>query len=65
VSIDSRPSDAPRSSLCACDCPIFVEEDVLKMSKSQAGAQDRHSKTKSFAGFLENLPDEDLGRYKM
>ena len=63
VSIDSRPSDALALAL-RIDCPIFVEDEVLKTSKSQAGAQDR-IKDEELRRLLENLPDEDLGRYKM
>src|SRR6476659_3384621 len=40
VSIDSRPSDALALAL-RIDCPIFVEEDVLKSSQSHAGVQDK------------------------
>src|SRR5438270_7994028 len=32
ISIDSRPSDALALAL-RCDCPIFVEDEVLKTSK--------------------------------
>jgi len=63
VSIDSRPSDALALAL-RIDCPIFVEDEVLKSSKSQAGAQDR-IKDEELRRLLENLPDEDMGRYKM
>ena len=63
VSIDSRPSDALALAL-RIDCPIFVEDEVLKCSKSQAGSQDR-IKDEELRRLLENLPDEDLGRYKM
>src|SRR5499425_2991963 len=40
VSIDSRPSDALALAL-RIDCPIFVEDEVLKTSKSKDGSQDR------------------------
>ena len=63
VSVDSRPSDALALAL-RVDCPIFVEDEVLKTSKSQNGAQDR-IKDDELRRLLENLPDEDLGRYKM
>jgi bifunctional DNase/RNase len=63
VSIDSRPSDALALAL-RIDCPIFVEEEVLKSSKCQNGSQDR-IKDDELRKLLENLPDEDLGRYKM
>jgi hypothetical protein len=61
VSIDSRPSDALALAL-RIDCPIFVEDEVLRSSKSQAGAQDRINNDE-FKRWLEN--DEDLGKYKM
>src|SRR5437763_12990703 len=63
TSIDSRPSDALALAL-RIDCPIFVEDEVLKTSKSQPGVQDR-LKDEELRRLLENLPDEDLGRYKM
>jgi uncharacterized protein len=63
VSIDSRPSDALALAL-RIDCPIFVEDEVLKSSKCQNGGQDR-IKDDDLRKLLENLPDEDLGRYKM
>ena len=65
ISIDSRPSDALALAL-RIDCPIFVEDEVLRSSKSQAAAsQDRIENNEEFKRWLENLPDEDLGRYKM
>src|SRR5438309_10005353 len=63
VSIDSRPSDALALAL-RVDCPIFVEDEVLKSSKCQNGKEDR-IKDDELRKLLENLPDEDLGRYKM
>jgi len=63
VSIDSRPSDALALAL-RIDCPIFVEDEVLKTSKSKDGSQDR-IKDEDLRRLLENMPDEDLGRYKM
>jgi bifunctional DNase/RNase len=63
VSIDARPSDALALAL-RIDCPIFVEEEVLLTSKSQAGGQDRIN-NEDVKRWLENLPDEDLGKYKM
>ncbi len=61
VSIDSRPSDALALAL-RIDCPIFVEDEVLRSSKSQTGTQDRIN-NEEFKRWLEN--DEDLGKYKM
>jgi uncharacterized protein len=71
VSIDSRPSDALALALridCPIfvddDVPIFVDDDVLKSSKSQAGVQDKIN-NEEMKRWLENLNDEDLGKYKM
>ena len=63
VSIDSRPSDALALAL-RIDCPIFVEDEVLKSSKSQAGVHDKIN-NEELKRWLENLNDEDLGKYKM
>jgi uncharacterized protein len=46
------------------DCPIFVDDEVLKTSKvanliAERGSNDELRK------WLEGLNDEDLGRYKM
>ncbi len=62
ISIDSRPSDALALAL-RTDCPIYVEEDVLKSSKL-ANASEKVS-NEELRKWLENLSDEDLGRYKM
>jgi bifunctional DNase/RNase len=63
ISIDSRPSDALALAL-RLDCPIFVEEAVLKTSK-QVGSVSEKINTEDIRKWLENLPDEDMGRYKM
>jgi len=62
VALDSRPSDALALAL-RTDCPIFVDEEVLRAAKvlpnpEQASSQDVRK-------WLESLNDEDLGRYKM
>ena len=44
--------------------PIFVEDEVLKSSKLANVASDRAS-SEELRKWLENLNDEDLGRYKM
>ena len=62
ISIDSRPSDALALAL-RVDCPIFVEDEVLKTSKKAASAAETSSE--EMRKFLENLGDEDLGRWKM
>jgi bifunctional DNase/RNase len=63
ISIDSRPSDALALAL-RMDCPIFVEDGVLKNSKLAANVSDRVT-SEELRKWLEGLNDEDLGRYKM
>ena len=63
ISIDSRPSDALALAL-RVDCPIFVEDEVLKTSRLASAVSDRVSQ-EELRKWLENLGDEDLGRYKM
>jgi uncharacterized protein len=63
ISIDSRPSDALALAL-RVDCPIFVDDDVLKNSKLAANVNDRVT-SEELRKWLEGLNDEDLGRYKM
>ena len=63
ISIDSRPSDALALAL-RVDCPIFVEETVLKTSKLAANMSDRVT-SDELRKWLEGLNDEDLGKYKM
>ena len=63
ISIDSRPSDALALAL-RVDCPIFVEDDVLKNSKQADNVSDRVT-SEELRKWLEGLNDEDLGRYKM
>lgn len=63
MTIDSRPSDALALAL-RMDCPIFVDEMVLKNSKV-SGAFSEHTTNEQLRSYLEGLSDEDLGRYKM
>ncbi|HWX53708.1 MAG TPA: bifunctional nuclease family protein [Verrucomicrobiae bacterium] len=63
ISIDSRPSDALALAL-RLDCPIYVEEEVLKNSKQASTSADRVS-SEDLRKWLEGLNDEDMGRYKM
>ena len=63
MSMDSRPSDALALAL-RLDCPIFVEEAVLKSSKVSSAVADKTS-SEELRKWLEGLSDEDLGRYKM
>ena len=63
ISIDSRPSDALALAL-RVDCPIYVEDEVLKNSKVSSAASEKVS-NEELRKWLENLNDEDIGRYKM
>jgi uncharacterized protein len=63
ISVDSRPSDALALAL-RLDCPIYVDESVLKSSKRSSAAADKVSEEEQ-RRWLESLDDEDLGRYKM
>ncbi len=63
MAIDSRPSDALALAL-RLDCPIFVEEEVLKSSRVSTASAEKTS-NEELRKWLENLNDEDLGRYKM
>ena len=59
--ISSRSASAaviPRGST------IFVDDSVLKSSKLSAAAADKVN-NEELRRWLENLNDEDLGRYKM
>jgi bifunctional DNase/RNase len=63
ISVDSRPSDALALAL-RLDCPIYVEESVLKHSKVVTSMSDKVNDAE-YRRYLEGLNDEDLGRYKM
>jgi bifunctional DNase/RNase len=63
VEIDSRPSDALALAL-RVDCPIFVDEEVLKNSKISSAFSERNT-NEQLRTYLEGLSDDDLGRYKM
>lgn len=63
MSIDSRPSDALALAL-RMDCPIFVDEAVLKNSKVSTALAEKNT-NEQLRAYLEGLSDDDLGRYKM
>jgi len=63
ISIDSRPSDALALAL-RVDCPIFVDDLVLKSSKLAANLSDKTT-SEELRKWLDGLNDEDLGKYKM
>ena len=64
ISVDSRPSDALALAL-RLDCPIFVDDSVLKSSKLANNVAEKVSTNEELRRLLENMGDEDLGRYKM
>jgi len=63
ISIDSRPSDALAIAL-RLDCPIYVDDSVLNNSKMATAISEKVN-SEELRRWLENLNDEDLGRYKM
>ena len=63
ISVDSRPSDALALAL-RHDCPIFVDDSVLQSSRNSATVSEKVN-NEELRKWLENLNDEDLGRYKM
>ena len=64
MSVDSRPSDALALAL-RLDCPIYVDDSVLKSAKTASSVSDKLNTNAELKRYLENLGDEDLGRYKM
>ncbi len=64
ISVDSRPSDALALAL-RLDCPIYVDDSVLKSSKLSSTVADKVNNNQELRRYLESLGDEDLGRYKM
>jgi uncharacterized protein len=63
ITIDSRPSDALALAL-RHDCPIFVDDSVLQSSRNSNAVSEKVN-NEELRKWLENLNDEDLGRYKM
>lgn len=63
VTIDSRPSDALALAL-RTDAPIYVDETVLKSSRLATTVAEKVG-NEELRRWLENLGDEDLGKYKM
>jgi bifunctional DNase/RNase len=63
ISIDSRPSDALALAL-RVDCPIFVDDEVLRVSKVASAASERIT-SEDLKKWLEGLSDEETGGYKM
>lgn len=63
ISVDSRPSDALALAL-RHDCPIYVDEKVLQSSRGTNGVSEKVN-NEELRKWLENLNEDDLGRYKM
>jgi len=63
VALDARPSDAIALAL-RWDCPIYVNRDVL-LNARQSADNPQNASTEDLRSWLENLNDDDMGRYKM
>lgn len=63
ISVDSRPSDALALAL-RHDCPIYVDDQVLQSSKNSTSVSEKVN-NEELRKWLENLNEDDLGRYKM
>ena len=63
VALDARPSDAIALAL-RWDCPIYVNRDVIENSK-QAVSGSQTINADEMRRWLENLNDDEMGRYKM
>ncbi len=63
VAIDSRPSDAIALAL-RWDCPIYASRAVLDNAK-QVAEGPQNVDGEEARRWLENLGDDDMGRYKM
>ena len=62
VTIDARPSDALALALRS-DCPIYVSEEVIRVAKLAPSLAE--NSPEELRRWLEDLNDEDMGRYKM
>ena len=63
VTIDARPSDAIALAL-RWDCPIYASRTVLDNAK-QVAEGPQNASGEEMRRWLENLNDDDMGRYKM
>ncbi len=63
VGIDARPSDAIALALRE-DCPIFVSRQVLDRARETADGTSAVP-PEDLKRWLENLNDDEMGRYKM
>ena len=63
VALDARPSDAIALALRS-DCPIFVSKEVFDHAR-EASATAASLNPEDLRRWLENLNDDEMGRYKM
>jgi bifunctional DNase/RNase len=63
VALDARPSDAIALALRS-DCPIFVSKQVFDHAR-RASANAASLSPEDLRRYLENLNDDEMGRYKM
>ncbi len=63
VAVDARPSDAIALALRS-DCPIYVAQEVLERSR-QVSDGAGNINADELRRWLENLNDDEMGRYKM
>ena len=63
VAMDARPSDAIALAL-RWDCPIYASRAVLDNAK-QVSEGAPSANTEEMRRWLENLNDDEMGRYKM
>jgi bifunctional DNase/RNase len=63
IAMDARPSDAIALAL-RWDCPIYVHRDVIANTR-QLSDGSQSVNTEELRRWLENLNDDDMGRYKM
>ncbi len=63
MTLDARPSDALALAMRA-DCPIYVSRAVMENARLNANGNSTAS-SGELKRWLENLNDDDLGKYKM
>ena len=63
IVIDARPSDAIAMAL-RWDCPIFVSRQVIDHSRQTVNGN-QSINAEEMRRWLENLNDDEMGRYKM
>ena len=63
VALDARPSDAIALAL-RWDCPVYASRAVLDNAK-QVAEGPQNASGDEMRRWLENLGDDDMGRYKM